>query len=238
MNENSSHVINDLMGLANPSNIEGMKRYGISIDNALGISMPVIRDMAKRIGRNHELAQLVWESNFHEARILASLIDEPGKVTFEQMESWVIEVDSWDVCDQFCSNLFDKTIHAYRAARTWSNREEVFVKRAGYVLMATLAVHDKKAGDEPFLEFLALIRRGSTDDRNFVKKAVNWALRQIGKRNLALHQAAIEMAKLIVKKESSAARWIAKDALRELTNEATIERLTKKAGTMSSKQKS
>jgi 3-methyladenine DNA glycosylase AlkD len=235
INETARRVIDDLREHADPSNIEGMKRYGISIDNALGIAMPVIRDMAKRIGRNHELAQLVWESNYHEARILASLIDEPGKVTFEQMESWVIEVDSWDVCDQLCSNLFDKTIHAYRAARTWSNREEVFVKRAGYALMATLAVHDKIAGDEPFLEFLVLIRKGSTDDRNFVKKAVNWALRQIGKRNLVLHQAAIEMAKLIDKNESSAARWIAKDALRELTAETTIGRLMKKGNYMNSR---
>jgi 3-methyladenine DNA glycosylase AlkD len=237
MSEAANQVINDLRKNSNPSNIEGMKRYGISVENALGIPMPIIRDMAKRIGRNHELAQLVWESNLHEARILAGLIEEPAKVTFEQMEYWVIEVDSWDVCDQLCSNLFDKTTHAYRAARIWSNREEVYVKRAGYVLMAVLAVHDKKAGDEPFREFLALIRKGSTDDRNFVKKAVNWALRQIGKRNLALHQAAIEMAKLIANKESSAARWIAKDALRELTNEATIERLTRKSGSASSRQK-
>jgi 3-methyladenine DNA glycosylase AlkD len=154
------------------------------------------------------------------------------------MESWVDKIDSWDVCDQLCSNLFDKTVHAYSAARTWSNREEIFVKRAGYVLMATLAVHDKKAGDGPFFEFLALINEGSTDDRNFVKKAVNWALRQIGKRNLALHQAAIEMAEVISKNESSAARWIAKDALRELTNEATIKRLTKKADSMSSRHTS
>jgi 3-methyladenine DNA glycosylase AlkD len=237
MSEVAKQLINDLRKNANPSNIEGMKRYGISVENALGIPMPIIRDMAKWIGKNHELAQLVWESDYHEARILAGLVDEPAKVTFEQMESWVNEVDSWDVCDQLCSNLFDKTIHAYRAASTWSNREELFVKRAGYVLMATLAVHDKKAGDEIFREFLVLIRRGSTDDRNFVKKAVNWALRQIGKRNLALHQAAIEMAELIVKQESSAARWIAKDALRELTNEATIERLTRKAGSMGSRQK-
>jgi 3-methyladenine DNA glycosylase AlkD len=237
MSEAAKQVINDLRKNANPSNIEGMRRYGISVENALGIPMPIIRDMAKRIGKNHELAQLVWEGNYHEARILAGLVDEPAKVTFEQMESWVNEIDSWNVCDQLCSNLFDKTIHAYHAARTWSNREEVFVKRAGYVLMATLAVHDKKAADEPFREFLVLIRKGSTDDRNFVKKAVNWALRQIGKRNLALHETAIEMAELIVKQESSAARWIAKDALRELTNETTIERLTRKAGSTSSRQK-
>jgi 3-methyladenine DNA glycosylase AlkD len=235
MSEAAKQVINDLRKNANPSNIEGMRRYGISVENALGIPIPIIRDMAKRIGKNHELAQLVWEGNYHEARILAGLVDEPAKVTFEQMESWVNEIDSWNVCDQLCSNLFDKTIHSYRAARTWSNREEVFVKRAGYVLMATLAVHDKKAADEPFREFLALIREGSTDDRNFVKKAVNWALRQIGKRNIALHEAAIEMAELIVKQESSAARWIAKDALRELTNQATIERLIRKAGSMSSR---
>jgi 3-methyladenine DNA glycosylase AlkD len=237
MNEAAKRVIGELKDHANPFNVEGMKRYGISTDNALGVSMPIVRDIARRTGRNHELAQLVWESNYHEARILAGLIDEPSKVTFEQMESWVMEVDSWDVCDQLCSNLFDKTAHAYHAATTWCKREEAFVKRSGYVLMATLAVHDKKAADEIFLEFLALIEEGSVDDRNFVKKAVNWALRQIGKRNLALHRAAINMARHIEKKESNSARWIAKDALRELTNEATIARLKNKANVTASSHK-
>jgi 3-methyladenine DNA glycosylase AlkD len=228
MNELARLIIDDLREYANLSNVEGMKKYGICTDNALGISMPLIRGMANRIDRNHELALMVWESNVHEAKILAGLIDEPSKVTFEQMESWVNEIDSWDVCDQLCSNLFCNTDQAYRAARTWSNKDKEFVKRAGYVLMASLAVHDKKASDEPFHEFLVLIEKGCIDDRNFVKKAVNWALRQIGKRNLSLNQAAIEVAKTISGYESSSARWIAKDALRELTREGTKERLTKK----------
>jgi 3-methyladenine DNA glycosylase AlkD len=227
--EIADRIICELRAMANPSNVEGMSRYGISTDNTLGVPMPAIRSMAKQIGRDHQLAHLVWDSGLHEARILAALIDEPGKVTLGQMESWIGEVDSWDVCDQLCSNLFDKTIHAYQAARAWSKRKEIFVKRASYVLMAALAVHDKGAGDEVFLEFLTLIRKGSSDDRNFVKKSVNWALRQIGKRNMALHEAAIATAKLIDKQGSSAAHWIAKDALRELTNEVTIARLTSKS---------
>lgn len=222
-------VISELRGHASPSNVEGMGRYGIRTDQALGVPMPFIRSMAMRIGRDHELAQSVWDSGLHEARILAALIDDPDKVTFGQMESWIREVDSWDICDQLCASLFDKTIYAYRAARIWAKREEVFVKRAGYVLMAALSVHDKKAGDEPFLEFLVLIREGSFDDRNFVRKSVNWALRQIGKRNLALHEAAVAMAEVIDKDGSSTAHWIAKDALRELRNEATLARLKKKA---------
>jgi 3-methyladenine DNA glycosylase AlkD len=225
----ASELIDDLKELANPKNVKGMGRYGINVDNALGIPMPVIRTMAKRIGRNHELAQLVWDSKIHEARILAALIDEPKKVTFEQMESWILEVDSWDVCDQLCANLLDKTIYAYPAAKAWSKRDEVFVKRAGYVLMAALAVHDKKAKDEVFLEFLESICEGSSDDRNFVKKSVNWALRQIGKRNLELNKAATSMAERIDKSGSSSSHWIAKDALRELKSETTYTRLTRKA---------
>ena len=228
--EIASKLISDLKGHANQANVKGMARYGIRVDNALGVPMPIIRGMAKRVGRDHQLAQLIWDSGIHEARILAALINEPQKVTFEQMESWVAEVDSWDVCDQLCANLLDKTVYAYQAARDWSRRDEVFVKRAGYVLMAALAVHDKESGNEPFIEFLALIREGSTDDRNFVKKSVNWALRQIGKRNSTLHEAAIAMAKVIDRTESGAAHWIAKDALRELTNEATLARLAKKTG--------
>lgn len=229
VSEKAAKLLGDLREQANPSNLEGMRRYGINIDNTLGVPMPIIRGMAKRMGRDHELARLVWNSKYHEARILAALIEEPDKVTFRQMESWIKEVDSWDVCDQICANLFDRTVHAYKAAEAWSDREEVFVKRASYVLMATLAVHDKRAFDEPFLGFLELIRRGSPDERNFVKKAVNWALRQIGKRNRALHEAAIATAKLIDKNDSSAAHWIAKDALRELTNEATMARLNRKS---------
>ncbi len=235
--EAANKLISDLKERSNLSNIEGMGRYGIKVDDALGISMPEIRSMAKQIGKNHELAQLMWESKIHEARILAGLIDEPKLVTYEQMESWVVDFDSWDVCDQVCSNLFDKTAYAYRAAREWSKRDEVFVKRAGFVMMAALAVHDKKAGNEPFLEFLKIIKAGSADDRNFVKKSVNWALRQIGKRNLVLNRAAIETAIEIDESGPSSAHWIAKDALRELKGETIQKKLAIKASSSRSSDK-
>lgn len=223
-------ILKKLKSLANPKAVEGMTRFGISAKNTYGISLPNIRKMAREIGRNHELAQHLWASGIHEARILASLIDDPKKVTNEQMESWVKDFDSWDVCDQCCSNLFDKTAHAFDKAEQWSRRNEEFVKRAGFVLMATLAVHDKKANDEEFTKFLPTIERESTDERNYVKKAVNWALRQIGKRNLALNNKAIETAKQIQRTDSKSAKWIASDALRELTSEAVQNRLKDRQG--------
>ena len=161
--------------------------------------MPVLRKMAKEIGRRHDLADELWRSAIHEARILAALIDDPGKVTDDQMERWVLEIDSWDVCDQLCSNLFSRTALAREKAAAWSGRPETFVKRAGFVLMACLAVHDKKADDAIFVEFLPLIVREAGDDRNFVKKAVNWALRQIGKRNPVLNRLSVETAREIQK---------------------------------------
>jgi 3-methyladenine DNA glycosylase AlkD len=181
--------------------------------------------MAKEIGVDHVLAQQLWTSVFHEARILASMIDDPKRVTEAQMESWIQDFDSWDVCDQCCSNLFDKTGFAFPKAIEWSRRSEEFVKRAGFVLMATLAVHAKRAKDEEFLKFLPSIKRESVDKRNFVKKAVNWALRQIGKRNLKLNKAAIETAKDIQLLDSTSAKWIASDALRELSSPAVQKRL-------------
>ena len=184
-----------------------------------------VAGMARDIGKDHALAQQLWSSGIHEARILAGMIDEPKKVTGEQMESWAADFDSWDICDQVCSNLFDKTEFAYQKAHEWSGRKEEFVKRAGFVLMAVLSVHDKRAGDEKFMEFLPIIKREAVDDRNFVKKAVNWALRQIGKRNLKLNRAAVETAKEVQGLDSKAARWIASDALRELSDEKTLKRL-------------
>lgn len=153
------------------------------------------------------------------------MIDEPKMVTVKQMENWVKDFDSWDLCDQCCGDLFDKTEFAYQKAMEWSKRDEEFVKRAGFVLMAKLALHDKKAEDKAFLTFLPIIKRESIDDRNFVKKAVNWALRQIGKRNVDLNIAAVETAKEIQKMDSRSAKWIAADALRELTSEAVQQRL-------------
>ncbi len=217
--------IEKLKILANPEAVAGMARFGINPNNTYGVSIPALRKMARDIGRDHALAQELWQSGIHEARILAGMIDEPEKVTCEQMEEWAADFDSWDICDQMCSNLFDKTDFAYQKAHEWSSRKEEFVKRAGFVLMAALAVHDKRAGDEKFLEFLPVIKREAIDDRNFVKNAVNWALRQIGKRNLNLNRAAVETSKEIQGIDSKAARWIASDALRELNDEKTRERL-------------
>jgi 3-methyladenine DNA glycosylase AlkD len=202
-----------------------MARYGISRVNTLGVSAPDLWGLARRIGRDHELALALWDSGIHEARKLAALIDDPRLVTSGQMERWVEDLDSWDVCDAVCSVLFDKTPHAWTKAAAWTRRRGEFVRRAGFVLMAALAVHDKEAPDGRFLALLPLIERGATDERNFAKKAANWALRQIGKRNLQLNRAAVARARRIRQLESPAARWVAADALRELTSPATTARL-------------
>lgn len=208
-----------------PEAVAGMTRFGLPAHNALGVSMPALRRLARAIGKNHALAAELWASGVHEARILASLVDDPQCVSAAQLDHWVRDFDAWDVCDQCCLNLFDRTPWAYAKALEWSAREEEFVKRAGFALMAVLAVHDKKAGDEAFLPFLACIQREADDGRNFVKKAVNWALRQIGKRNRTLHAAAIATAETIVRGDARSARWIARDALRELTGPTVISRL-------------
>ncbi len=221
-------VIDRLNALANPASVAGMARYGISPQGTLGVSMPALRKLAKEIGRCRDLADRLWRSGIHEARILAGLIDDPKQVTEGQMERWALDIDSWDVCDQLCSNLFARTALAYEKAAAWSGRSETFVKRAGFVLMACLAVHDKQAGDGPFHGFLSLIIREADDDRNFVKKAINWALRQIGKRNAALNRLAVEAAQEIRKRDFKSARWIAADALRELTDEQSWHRWQKK----------
>ncbi len=218
-------ILKQLKSLSNPEAAEGMARFGINPKNTYGVSIPVLRKMAKQIGKNHLLAQKLWSSGIHEARILAGMIDSPDMVTQRQMESWVKDFDSWDVCDQCCSNLFDRTKFAHKKAVEWSKRSEEFVKRAGLVLMATLAVHDKEADNQKFMRFLPIIKREATDERNFVKKAVNWALRQIGKRNPALNKIAIQIAKEIQKIDSKSAKWIASDALRELTSEAVKKKL-------------
>jgi 3-methyladenine DNA glycosylase AlkD len=222
-------VIAQLESMKNPANVEGMARFGINPENALGISVAALRAMKKSIGKNHDLALQLWDSGIHEARILASLVDDPKQVSEDQMERWVSDLDSWDVCDQVCSNLFQKTAYSNKKAVEWSGRDETFVKRAGFVLMARIAAADKKAADETFIAFLPIIQREATDERNYVKKAVNWALRQIGKRNLNLNAAAIETARAIQESDSRTASWIAFDALRELQSDAVQERLRQKA---------
>lgn len=218
-------IINHLQSLHNPNNVAGMARFGINPHNTIGVSIPVLRALAKKIGKNHPLAEELWQSGIHEARLLASFIDDPAKVTEEQMERWVTDIDSWDICDQCMSNLFDKTPLAYTKAVEWSERQEEFTRRAGFVLMACLSVHDKKAKDSQFSSFFPLIQKAASDDRNMVKKAVNWALRQIGKRNIVLNEHAIKTAREIQATGIKSARWIASDALRELTSEKLKSRL-------------
>jgi 3-methyladenine DNA glycosylase AlkD len=225
MSLTAEEILAQLNALANSENVAGMARYGINPQGALGISMPTLRGIAKQAGRDHSMAEQLWASGLHEARILASLVDVPHLVTEEQMECWVVDFDSWDVCDQVCGNLFDRTPYAYQKAKEWSGRDAEFVKRAGFVLMAWLATHDKKAGDDQLEQFFPMIAREAGDERNFVKKAVNWALRGIGKRNLYLNHRAVETALQIQANNSKAARWVAADALRELTDEKTLQRL-------------
>jgi 3-methyladenine DNA glycosylase AlkD len=203
-----------------------MARFGIATDRALGgSSIPYLRWLAKRLGKDHRLAAELWASRIHEARILAALVDDPAAVTEEQMESWAAEFDSWDVVDGVCGSLFDKTPFAYGKAVEWSSRREEFVKRAAFSLMAMLAVHDKQAEDRSFEVFLPIIERESGDPRHFVRKSVNWALRQIGKRNRALNAKAIATAVRIQESGVRSAKWVASDALRELRSNAVQAKL-------------
>jgi len=218
-------VLAKLKSVSNPTAIEGMARFGITPESTYGVSIPNLRKLAKEIGVSHSLAQQLWASNVRETRILASMIDDPKMVTEQQMEEWVKEFDYWEICDQCCMNLFAKTEFAYQKCLEWSPSEEEFIKRAGFVLMACLAVSDKKAENEEFERFLPVIKREASDNRNFVKKAANWALRQIGKRNLSLNRKAIETATEIQKMDSKSAKWIASDAIRELTSDAVQTRL-------------
>ena len=227
-NANFNVVIEKLKSASNPDSVKGMARFGITPENTFGVSIPSLRKIAKETKKDHTLAQQLWDFGFRETMILASMIDEPDMVTQEQMEKWVLDFDYWEICDQCCMNLFEKTNFAYEKAVEWSSRTEEFVKRAGFVMMARLAVSDKKADDSKFEQFFPIVLREADDGRNFVKKAVNWALRQIGKRNLALNVKAIDVAKEMQKIDSKSARWIANDAIRELSGEAVQNRLRRK----------
>jgi 3-methyladenine DNA glycosylase AlkD len=209
-------LIARLKAMENPANVAGMVRFGISSNNTLGISVVTLRKIAREVGKDHALALKLWSSGIHEARILACFIADPKKVTPALMNRWVKDFDSWDVCDQCCMNLFDKTPYAYEKVKEWSQRKEEFVRRAAFALMAGLAIHDKKASNENFQRLFPIIHTASIDSRNYVKKAVNWALRQIGKRNAFLHREALRTANQIAKIDSSSARWVAADAIREL----------------------
>ncbi|KYK30931.1 MAG: DNA alkylation repair protein [Candidatus Proteinoplasmatales archaeon SG8-5] len=224
---NCNNIIKKIKSLHNPKAVEGMARYGINPESNYGVKVSTLREMAKEIGKDHELALELWDSGIHDARILAPLIEDKALVTENQMDRWVSVLDSWDICDNACA-LFTSTEWAYEKAVEWSRSDEEFVKRAGYVMMARLAVRDKKADNSTFEAFFPHIRRGATDERNYVKKAVNWAVRSIGKRNLALRKRALELAREIKNIDSKAARWIANDAIRELENIKTIEAVRRK----------
>jgi 3-methyladenine DNA glycosylase AlkD len=215
------YILNQLKQNGNPVNLKGMARFGIRFDEAFGCNVPFMRKLAKNYRGNHNLALELWMTGIHEARITAFLIDDHKLVTESQAESWLKDVKSWDICDGLCSNLIRKTPFAYEKAFEWSRREAEFEKRAGFVMMAVLAVHDKKKDDGIFLEFLSRTEEESHDGRNFVKKAVNWALRQIGKRNYSLYKEAVRTAERIQIQETGSAKWIAKDALREFKTETT-----------------
>ncbi|NMC58543.1 MAG: DNA alkylation repair protein [Candidatus Methanofastidiosa archaeon] len=218
-------VLQKLKSLSNPDSLEGMARYGINTDKAFGISIPALRNIAKEIGNDHNMALKLWKLDYHETKILASMIEDSKILSEDQMEEWVKDFDSWDVCDQTCNNLFRKSPLAFEKSFEWSKRDEEYVKRAGFVLMANLAVHDKKRKDKDFELCLKEIYSEASDSRLYVKKAVNWALRQIGKRNIRLNKKAIETATNIQKLNSKSAKWIAGDALRELNNPKILSRI-------------
>ena len=220
-------VLERLNKKARPDQLEGMARYGMVVEQRLGVSVPDLRKLAKELGQDHQLALVLWQTGIAEAKIVAAMIDDPDKLTEKQMEDWVKDINSWDVCDQVCMNLYEKSPLVWKKIHDWSNREEEFIKRTAFSLIACLAWHDKKAEDAKFIKLIPVITQGATDERNFVKKAVNWALRNIGKRNRNLNKAAIDAAKEIQRLDSKSAHWIATDAVRELESEAVQRRLTR-----------
>ena len=209
--------------------LDGMARYGIPSDNAFGASVGDIRCLAKVIGRNHKLAVALWKTKYYEARMLACFVDDPQEVTAVQMDRWCRDFDSWAICDTACFHLFDRTSVAWQKARQWSTSHEEFVKRAAFALMASLVVHDKTESDSRFLTFLPMIEQGAKDDRNFVKKAVNWALRTIGKRSAELNVGAVAVAERLAAATQASPRWVGKDAHRELTSAAVRKRLRQRS---------
>ena len=203
-----------------------LARFGITAPKAFGVSMANIQKLAKRLGRSHELALGLWDTGWYEARLLAAFVEEPARVTPSQMDRWCRDFDNWAVCDTLCLHLFDRTPHAWARIASWSGKRDEFVKRAAFALIASLAGHDKTAGDEPFLRCLLLIERAAGDERNFVMKGISWALRRVGRRNAALNAAAVAVARRLSASPEAAARWVGRGALRELTSPAVVRRLS------------
>jgi 3-methyladenine DNA glycosylase AlkD len=211
-------------------NRDGMARYAIVADQVFGVSVADIRALGKQTGRSHPLALALWKTGWYEARMLTAFVEEPEQVTPAQMDAWARDFDNWAICDTLCFHLFDKTPHAWKKVTAWSGRKEEFVKRAAFALLASIALHDKQAPDAPFLRGLKLIERAAKDERNFVKKGVSWALRLIGRRNVALNRAAVTLSKRLVASSEPGSRWVGRDALRELTSPAVTRALKKKVG--------
>ena len=226
-NTDVADVVAKLKRLGTNKTRQAMTRYAIPNDNAFGVSVGAIRQLGKQLGHNHELALALWETGWYEARMLAAFVDDPAQVTTAQMDRWCKEFDNWAIVDTICFHLFDKTPHAFRKVEQWSNRRAEFEKRAAFALLASLGVHDKRATDESFAKCLPLIERAATDERNFVKKGVSWALRVVGRRSKDLNEAAVALSKELCESESSAARWIGRDALRELTGSVVMRKLKK-----------
>jgi 3-methyladenine DNA glycosylase AlkD len=222
-------IVQRLHELARPEVVAGMGRVGIATENNLGVGMAALRALAREIGRDHELAGRLWATGIHDARLLASMVEEPRAVTPEQMDRWAADFRSWDLCDQCCGDLFDRTPYAYAKAAEWGARPEEFVRRAAFALMAWLAVHDKRAPDERLAEFLPIIAREAGDGRNMVRKAQSWALRSIGKRSLALNARAVALSRVLAAADDRSARWVGADALKELTGDAAQVRLHARA---------
>ncbi|HEX7294127.1 MAG TPA: DNA alkylation repair protein [Pyrinomonadaceae bacterium] len=218
-------VISKLKRLGTKKTREAMTRYAIPNDKAFGVSVGALRDLGKKLGRNHDLALALWKTGWYEARMLAAFVDEPEQVTPAQMDRWCRDFDNWAIVDTVCFHLFDKTPHAFRKVEQWSDRRAEFEKRAAFALLASLGVHDKRASDESFAKCLSLIEQAATDERNFVKKGVSWALRVIGRRSKSLNRAAVALSEKLCTSEKSSARWIGRDALRELTSSAVVRRL-------------
>jgi 3-methyladenine DNA glycosylase AlkD len=208
-------------------NRDGMAHFGIVANQAFGVSMESIHILSKKLGRDHELALALWDTEWYEARLLAAFVDEPARVTPAQMNRWARDFDNWGICDTLCFKLFDKTPHAWSRIDQWSKRREEFVKRAAFALLASVALHDKEAANEPFTKSFALIERESTDDRNFVKKGVSWALRSVGHRNAVLNREATRVAKRLAASDDATARWIGKDALKDITRPSIIARVNR-----------
>ena len=236
MDQRVAEVLKWLERRGSRRNALGMARYGIRSERrVLGVSMGTMLPLAKRLGKDHALAIALWQSGCYEAQMLATMVDEPGRVTRRQMNAWAADFDNWAVCDTACFKLFDQTPFAWEKARQWAASPREFVKRAGFALMACLALHDKAAPDKSFQSFLPLVEQGARDDRNFVKKAVSWALRGIGERSLALNAAAVAAAKRLAQSEQASCRWVGKDALRQLARPAVFARLARRAGATSRK---